>query len=494
MTKITDGITTNEYLVKANRSFKWSAGAELFSKIIVLISNMVLAHLIAPSIFGIVASITIITSFAELFSEAGFSRFILQKKTNHNAEIKKYTGTANVVTITISILIFAIIAIFRNDFSALVNAEGYSTYLVIAALQIPLYGFSSIQTALARRNFNYSFIAVVRISATFLKLIVSITLAFTGDGIGALVYGSLIATFIQSIILIIYFRKSFSMHFSLTCFKEMLGVSSLFLTETFLSWLNTSIDVFLISFLFNQTTNGIYKNAFSTSTGLTSVVTAIYTSILISLLAKSQDNKQYFNNIICKYQRLISYFLVPFGVGIFLYRDFLTSLFFGPGWEAAALVLGIFSLIDGIGASTGLFVMNAFTATGKPVYNVIINIIGLCWILVSFIFGYFVGFFLFVIVRSMRNLVMSFFAAIFGKKVLHLKPSILIKNLFLPFLFCVPIIIISVAQQLLCNTQTGCCAGIFSCIIIYLTQFIYFAKDDLFNFLNLIRGKAISIE
>ena len=60
------------------RATKWSVLAELFSKISPPIVNMVLARLLVPEAFGIVASIAIITSFADIFTDAGFQKYIIQ--------------------------------------------------------------------------------------------------------------------------------------------------------------------------------------------------------------------------------------------------------------------------------------------------------------------------------------------------------------------------------------------------------------------------------
>lgn len=64
---------------------KWAGFAEIMSKLITPISNMVLARILTPDIFGIVATITMVNSFADIFSDAGFQKFLIQ----HNFSSKK---------------------------------------------------------------------------------------------------------------------------------------------------------------------------------------------------------------------------------------------------------------------------------------------------------------------------------------------------------------------------------------------------------------------
>ena len=67
-----------EIAKKANGSIKWTTLSGFFSKLIAPLTNMILSRFLAPSIFGIIASVSIITAFADILSEGGFARYILQ--------------------------------------------------------------------------------------------------------------------------------------------------------------------------------------------------------------------------------------------------------------------------------------------------------------------------------------------------------------------------------------------------------------------------------
>ncbi|MGD1419388.1 oligosaccharide flippase family protein, partial [Enterococcus faecium] len=59
---------------------KWSVIGEFSGKIITPIINMVLARLLIPSEFGVVINITIITSFADILTDGGFQKYIIQRE------------------------------------------------------------------------------------------------------------------------------------------------------------------------------------------------------------------------------------------------------------------------------------------------------------------------------------------------------------------------------------------------------------------------------
>ena len=80
----------NSKIVNAS---KWSTITEVMAKLIAPISSMVLARVLTPEAFGVVATITMIISFAEIFTDAGFQRYLIQYEFESDEE---KSNTANV--------------------------------------------------------------------------------------------------------------------------------------------------------------------------------------------------------------------------------------------------------------------------------------------------------------------------------------------------------------------------------------------------------------
>ena len=57
---------------------KWSTITEIIAKLISPILNMILARLLSPEAFGLVATVTMVVTFAEVFTDAGFQKYIVQ--------------------------------------------------------------------------------------------------------------------------------------------------------------------------------------------------------------------------------------------------------------------------------------------------------------------------------------------------------------------------------------------------------------------------------
>ena len=66
---------------------KWSAITEIAAKLVSPISTRVLARLLTPEAFGVLVTATMVISFAEIFTDAGFQKYIIQHKFKNDEEL-----------------------------------------------------------------------------------------------------------------------------------------------------------------------------------------------------------------------------------------------------------------------------------------------------------------------------------------------------------------------------------------------------------------------
>lgn len=63
---------------KIANATKWSTLTEFAAKIIIPVTNMILARLLTPEAFGVIATVTIIISFADMLTDSGFQKYLIQ--------------------------------------------------------------------------------------------------------------------------------------------------------------------------------------------------------------------------------------------------------------------------------------------------------------------------------------------------------------------------------------------------------------------------------
>ena len=140
---------------KVGMAVKWSTITEIIAKLISPILNMILARLLSPEAFGLVATVTMVVTFAEVFTDAGFQKYIVQHEFQDAEDLDSSTNVAFWTNFVFSLLFFAAIVLFADPIAVLVGSEGAGTAIIAACVAIPLVSFSSIQMARYRRSFDF---------------------------------------------------------------------------------------------------------------------------------------------------------------------------------------------------------------------------------------------------------------------------------------------------------------------------------------------------
>ena len=195
----------NHQVIKAA---KWSTLTEISAKLIVPITSMVLARLLTPEVFGVVTTLAMVTSFAGLFTDAGFHNYIVQHEFKDESDCKKSANVAFWSNLALSVFIWGIIVVFAEPLAVLVGNPGLGFVLIVASLSIPLGAFSSIQSALFKRQMDFQTLFKIRLVSVIIPIVITIPLAYWLRNYWALVCGGLVQSLV-SVILLFFFSNWF---------------------------------------------------------------------------------------------------------------------------------------------------------------------------------------------------------------------------------------------------------------------------------------------
>ena len=345
---------------------KWSLITEVLAKLITPVTNIILAHILAPTAFGILATIMMVISFAEMLADAGFQKFLVQYEFESEDEKQKNVSVAFISNIVLAIVLWLIIIIWRDELAILVGNEGLGFPLAIMGAMLPLGAFSSIQMAMYRRSFNFKFLLSIRMITIITPLFISIPMALAGFDYWSLIAGLLAAHLFTAIALCVRQEKLISIYFSSTVFRKMFSFSAWSLAEAFSIWLTAWVDTFIISHFLNAYYLGLYKMPTAIVTTIMAIATSSMAPVLFSALSRHQHNQVEFEKTFLTFQRYMALFLVPLGVGMFVYQDFIVEILLGPQWKLAGIVLGSWALSSSLVTAISYLISEAFRAKGMP--------------------------------------------------------------------------------------------------------------------------------
>lgn len=362
---------------KMAHSIKWTGFAEVVSKLIQPISNIFLARLLTPEAFGVIATVNIILSFAELITDAGFQKFIIQHDFKGEEDLKETITVAFWSNLALSFVLWESIVIARDQLATLVGNPGLGHVIAISCIVLPLTSFSSLQIGYLRRKFQFKTLFKARILTVAIPVLITIPLAFLFRSYWAMVIGSIMQALISTIYLTIACEWKPKLFFSFEILKKMFSFSAWTFVEQFSIWMTTYIGTFIVSTYLTLHELGLYKTGMMTVNQILSIVTGATIPVLFSGLSRLQNDQKQFVHTFLQFQRVVALFILPMSVGIFIYRQFVTDILLGKQWGETVGFIGLWALISGVTIVFAYYASEVYRSLGKPKLSVISQILHL---------------------------------------------------------------------------------------------------------------------
>ena len=358
---------------KVARATRWSALTEIVAKLVTPITSMVLARLLTPEAFGVVTTITMIITFAELFTDAGFQKYLVQHEFKDDTDRTQSTNVAFWSNFVMSLLIWGGIALFSEPLAALVGNPGLGHVVIIACAAIPLAAFSSIQMALYRRDLDFKTLFKVRVASILVPIVVTIPLALWLRSYWALIIGHLTQNVTNAVLLTLFSRWKPRFYYSFAKLKEMLSFTVWSLIEHVSIWLTGYVDVFIVGTMLSQHYLGLYKTSSALVGQIMGLVTAAATPVLFSSLSRLQNNDAEFKQMFFKFQKLVGILVFPLGIILFCFSDLITTLLLGSQWMEASGFIGLWGLFSALNIVFSHFSSEVYRALGRPKLSVLVQ-------------------------------------------------------------------------------------------------------------------------
>lgn len=370
MSKNDVGVESNLSGKIANAT-KWSAVTEIVAKIVSPISSMILARVLAPEAFGVVVTATMVLVFVKIFADGGFQEYIIQHNFDSEEDLAKFSAVAFWSNLIFALVFFFILVIFSSEIAAWVGSPGYGEVIAVTSLTLPLTVLSSMQMAMFRRRMDFRSLFFVRLVGSLTPIVVTVPLAFVMRSYWALVIGMIAKELVNVVALTVQSRWLPRLYFSFRKLKEMLSFTGWIIAERFSAWISGYADIFFLGVMMNAYYLGIYRTSITVVGSIMSVVTSAMVPVLFSALSRLQDDGERFKKTFFRFQKVAGLFLIPLGVGIYLYREWVTEVLLGSQWVDAVYIIGLWGLADSLIVVLSHFCGSVFKAKGKPEYMVI---------------------------------------------------------------------------------------------------------------------------
>lgn len=462
--------TKTKKTTSVTEAISWSFIAEISAKMVVPLINMVLARILAPQAFGIIATVNIVVSFAETFSTAGLQRYLVQHEYQSEDELHRCASVAFWTNLAISIILWIFIAIFKDSLAHALGNDGYGIALCVACISLPLSSFSSVQEALFQRRLEYRILFYRRIAVCLTPLLVTIPAAVAGLGYWSLIIGTIAGNLVKAFLLTIKSDWKPNIFYDFSLLTKMLSFGVWSMSESFLLWASANIDIIIISNALGDYYTGLYKTSQSLVTGILSIITGTTTGILFVSLSRNQNNKRKFEDTLYKFQKYVAVLVLPIGVTKFCFSNLITYMLLGPKWMEASTFIGIWGLCTSMVCVWGTFIREAYRAIGKPKISFFAQLLHLIFVIPVCLYGVSAGFSTLIYVRSLAYLQIIIVHMVFMKLFLKTSPLNMFISIKAPILGSLLMIL---EGEFLCSFFKNYFAQ-FCCVIICIASYLMF--------------------
>lgn len=341
----------------------------VLSQFLSIVVNVVLARLLVPEDFGLVALTMTFIGFVTVFTNMGFGSSIIHERETTKAQL------SSIYWLNYAISVFSfLIVMFTADLAAdFYEDQRLSPIIMVAAVSILINPFFIVQYKLLERDLEFKMLSRINLSGTLIGSLSAIVGAVAGLGAYALVLQSLFSPAVRLILVINYKRWFPDLHFNFKEIKHMVWYSLKFKASDMALYFERNVDYLILGKFFTSAVLGYY--AFSYNIMYTPVkrISYIFSEVLFPSFASIKNDPK---KIISGYFRsvqLIGMVAVPAMTILAFNAELIIQTVFGHKWDEAIPIVRVLCFAGAI-QSVSQFGGVIFPSIGKPEVTMYISV------------------------------------------------------------------------------------------------------------------------
>jgi len=357
--------------VKSIKSVFWISITKGLSQSASWIVTILLARLLVPADFGLVAIAMIFIAFIEMMNDLGIGVALIQKQNLNENEI----NTAFITSILLGIFFTVILFTFSGFISRFFNNAELTGIIQAASFGVLLVSIRNVPINLLHRELDFKTISFATVSSNIISGISSIILAYSGYKVWSLIIGFLIRESIMTAVITIAkpikLKKAFDRRTMVKLTNFGLPVSG----SRIIWYFTQNFDYLLVGKILGESILGLYRVAFVIGRTPLKKIWLIVNRILVPVFSRLVDDKERLTSYFLRVNRYLALIIVPANIGLFLLANDFILVILKEKWIEILVPLKVFLLLS-IVESLSLACAPLLVAKGMPKINFKISLLG----------------------------------------------------------------------------------------------------------------------
>ena len=315
----------------------WSAVDRFSAQGIQFVFSILIARLLMPEDYGVIAMIGIFLGVSNSFIDSGFGTALVRKIDRTETDFST-VFYFNIIVATIFYL-----ALF---FAAPAIANFYNTPLLIpvtrvASLNLIIGALSGIHNSKLSIAIDFKSRAKISLITTVITGFAGLYMAYAGYGVWALVIQGLITCVIRTVLLWVVVRWHPQLIFSWKSFKELFSFGSKLLASGLLDTIYNNIYPLVIGKVFSSSILGVYAKAKAFAEFPSSNITGVLQSVTFPVLSTIQNEEERLADAYKRFLKISAFIIFPLMLGLSSVADPFIRIVLTDKWEGAIYLLQI---------------------------------------------------------------------------------------------------------------------------------------------------------
>lgn len=309
-----------------------------------LIFMAVMARLLEPADFGLVAIANVSLRFFSYFSQMGITPGLIQKQILEDGDI----SAALAISLCVSSIFFLIAIATAGLIESFFEIQNISIVVRILAINFIIVGFSSVSLGIIRRNREFRALATIEVISYLLGYgLVGLTTAYSGAGVWALVAAFMTQSSMIAIFAYAKTKHTLAIKHTSAQRKHFLNYGGRYSVNGFIEFLTSNIDAIAIGKILGETSAGFYNRALLLANIPVQQPANILTKALFPIMSRfsSENEKQSISFQLSVL--LVGSYSFAVGMGIYISAPNIVSVMLGDKWLNATPILEILALSVG---------------------------------------------------------------------------------------------------------------------------------------------------
>jgi O-antigen/teichoic acid export membrane protein len=360
----------------------WSGIVQVLSQILSFISTIILARLLSPEDFGIVASASIFTELLSRMGDMGLSTAIIQRKNITSSHLSTVFWSALGLGIVFCLITVAISPIAANFF----HNEKIGPVLAVYSIAFVIAPLRMVHGTLMMKRLEFFRFSVCEIGNGITYALAVIALSFAGLGVWSIVFGYLASQVIYATLRWSLSRWHPSFIFSIKSLKELWGFGANVTGNTIVQYIIDKLDYLIVGKFLTVASLGIYSMSYKVVNMISNVTSASVSAVSFTTFSIVQEDKERLRRGFMKSTAYVSLIASPCFAGLAVLGPEIIKVAFGPGWEMSIRpmqILCIMATFYSIGITSGSLAVSK----GRPDISLKFNIVRLILLVPALLVG-----------------------------------------------------------------------------------------------------------